>query len=164
MDKYDWFLDTQEREWLNDLSEQLSGLARVESHVAEVRRHAVRVRNHAKLIDCYLATFYKNKGLFMFGASSRKLASEITENPHQYRIFSHSMTGQIHNMSRYDMPDPELYKDFFRSNPLVDFKPLSATCSFFKGCPIDKLDVAIAYRLPDLVSKYKKLTKTIQKE
>lgn len=46
-----------------------------------------------------------------------------------------------------------------RSNPLIDFKPLTSTCSYFRGCPIDKLDVAIAYDLPELVGKYKKLTK-----
>ena len=47
-----------------------------------------------------------------------------------------------------------------RSNPLIDFKPLTSTCSYFRGCPIDRLDVAIAYDLPELVGKYKKLTKT----
>lgn len=44
-------------------------------------------------------------------------------------------------------------------NPLIDFKPLTSTCSYFRGCPIDRLDVAIAYDLPELVGKYKKLTK-----
>lgn len=48
---------------------------------------------------------------------------------------------------------------FFRSNPLIDFKPLSSTCSYFRGCPIDKLDVAIAYDFPELLGKYRKLTK-----
>ncbi|RWS25603.1 sarcalumenin-like protein [Leptotrombidium deliense] len=161
--QYDPFLDDQEQNWLTDLSEQLSGLERVESRVAAVRRHAVRVRNHAKLIDCYLATFYKHKGLFTFGSGSRLLAAEITENPSQYRVFSGAVAGQSQNISRYDLPDPETYKEFFRSNPLIDFKPLSATCSFFKGCPLDKLDMAIAYQLPDLVGKYKKLSKTNKK-
>jgi len=160
MSEYDVFIDNQEQAWLQDLSQQVSGLARVESHIAEIRRHAVRVRNHAKVIDCYLATFYKNKGLFTFGSSSRKLASEITENPQEYRIFSGTVAGQGTNISRYDLPDPSIYKEFFRTNSLIDFKPLSATCSFFKGCPIDKLDVAIAYHLPDLITKYKKFTKT----
>lgn len=159
METYEPFLDLQEQEWLKDLSNQVSGLARVESHIAEVRRHAVRVRNHAKIIDCYLSTYYRNKGLFMFGTSAKKFASEITENPNQYRVFSGALAAQAQNISRYDLPDPELYRDFFRSNNLLDFKQLSATCSFFKGCPLDKLDVAISYQLPDLVSKYKRLTK-----
>lgn len=58
---------------------------------------------------------------------------------------------------RYDLPDPEVYRDFFRLNPLYTFKRLSETCTYFKGCPINKLDVAIAYDLPDLGGKYKKL-------
>ncbi|XP_075591436.1 sarcalumenin isoform X1 [Dermatophagoides farinae] len=159
-DNFDEFVDSQETSWLKDLSQQLSGISRIESHIAEVRRHAVRVRNHAKLIDCYLSTFYKNKGLFTFGSSSRQLAADIAENPHQYRIYSGAFMGQLQNVSRYDLPDPGVYREFFRSNPLIDFKPLTSTCSYFRGCPIDRLDVAIAYDLPELVGKYKKLTKT----
>ena len=111
---FDEFLDAQETQWLKDLSSQLSGISRIESHIAEVRRHAVRVRNHAKLIDCYLSTFYKNKGLFTFGASSRQLATDISENPHQYRIYSGAFIGQLQNVSRYDLPDPGVYREFFR--------------------------------------------------
>ncbi|UXI21754.1 hypothetical protein NH340_JMT07697 [Sarcoptes scabiei] len=156
---FDEFIDTQETSWLKDLSHQLSGISRIESHTAEVRRHAVRVRNHAKLVDCYLSTFYKNKGLFTFGSSSRQLATDISENPHQYRIYSGAFIGSLQNVSRYDLPDPGVYREFFRHNPLIDFKPLTSTCSYFRGCPIDRLDVAIAYDLPELVGKYKKLTK-----
>lgn len=111
---FDEFLDSQETGWLRDLSYELSGISRIESHIAEVRRHAVRVRNHAKLVDCYLATFYRNKGLFTFGASSRQLAVDISENPHQYRIYSGAIIGQLQNVSRYDLPDPGVYRDFFR--------------------------------------------------
>ena len=111
---FDEFLDSQESSWLKDLSTQLSGISRIESHIAEVRRHAVRVRNHAKLIDCYLSTYYKNKGLFTFGASSRQLAADISENPHQYRIYSGAFIGQLQNVSRYDLPDPGVYREFFR--------------------------------------------------
>lgn len=60
-------MDEQEVSWLRDLSDQISGINRVESRIAALRRHAIRVRNHAKLVDCYLATFYKNKGIFTFG-------------------------------------------------------------------------------------------------
>jgi GTPase SAR1 family protein len=161
-DSYDAFLDSQEQLWLQDLADQISGLQRVESRVAAVRRHAVRVRNHAKLIDCYLGAYYRNAGFFSFG-TDKKLATDITENPHQYRIFSGAVAGQSHNISRYDLPDPAVYREFFRVNNLVDFKPLSSTCSLFGGCPIDKLDSAIAYTLPELIGKYKKLTKTGRK-
>ena len=64
---YDAFIDDQEISWLRDLSNQISGINRVESRIAALRRHAIRVRNHAKLVDCYLSTFYKNKGIFTFG-------------------------------------------------------------------------------------------------
>lgn len=60
------------------------------------------------------------------------------------------------NISRYDLPDPEVYRDFFRLNPVFEFKKLSDTCTYFRGCPINRLDVAIAYDLPELVGKYKK--------
>ncbi|CAG2159067.1 unnamed protein product [Oppiella nova] len=156
---YDAFIDDQEVSWLKDLSNQISGISRVESRIAALRRHAVRVRNHAKLIDCYLSTFYKNKGIFTFGASSRLLATDITENPLKYRVYSGAVLGHSHNISRHDLPDPGVYREFFRSNPLIDFKPLTSTCSYFKGCPIDKLDITIAYQLPELVGKYKKLTR-----
>ncbi|XP_054161022.1 sarcalumenin-like [Oppia nitens] len=156
---YDPFIDDQEVSWLKDLSNQISGISRVESRVAAIRRHAVRVRNHAKLIDCYLSTYYKNKGFFTFGASSRQLAIDITENPLKYRVYSGAALGQSQNISKYDLPDPGVYREFFRSNPLIDFKPLTSTCSYFKGCPIDKLDITIAYQLPELVGKYKKLTR-----
>ena len=158
-----------------------------------MRRHAVRVRNHAKLVDCYLNTYYKHKSLFMFGDSAKKLANEITQNPHEYNIFSSSVTVSenkyhnqletinsninienkfnlnninkkianeaMQNISRFDLPDADVYKAFFSVHSLLDFKPLSSTCSFFKGCPIDKIDVCIAYQLPELVTKYKKSTK-----
>lgn len=65
----------------------------------------------------------------------------------------------MQNISRFDLPDADVYKAFFSIHSLLDFKPLSSHCSFFKGCPLDKIDVCIAYSLPDLVTKYKKLTK-----
>jgi hypothetical protein len=111
---YDAFIDDQEVSWLKDLSNQISGISRVESRIAALRRHAVRVRNHAKLIDCYLSTFYKNKGIFTFGASSRLLATDITENPLKYRVYSGAVLGHSHNISRHDLPDPGVYREFFR--------------------------------------------------
>lgn len=50
----------------------------------------------------------------------------------------------------------QVYRDFFRLNSLYDFQRLSETCTFFRGCPINRLDVSIAYDLPELVGKYKK--------
>lgn len=69
----------------------------------------VRVRNHAQMVDTYLTTFYRNKG---FLTSKHKLAEDIIENPHTYNIYEG--ISLLTNISRYDLPDPEVYRDFFR--------------------------------------------------
>ena len=60
------------------------------------------------------------------------------------------------NISRYDLPDPDTYKDFFNVHPLYDFQSLQSTCTFFKGCPLNKLDLAIAYELPEILTAHKR--------
>lgn len=67
--------------------------------------------------------------------------------------------GNATTAGRHDLADANAYRDFFKLHPLGDFSPLSATCSFFRGCPLDKLDVAIAFQLPDLLAKYRAQTK-----
>ena len=104
------------------------------------------------MVDCYLTTYYNQKGLF---SNKKQVSDKIIEHPQNYNIYEGLST--LTNISRYDLPDPEVYHDFFRLNPLYDFKKLSETCTYFKGCPINKLDIAIAYDLPELVGKYKKL-------
>ncbi|XP_026470874.1 sarcalumenin-like [Ctenocephalides felis] len=147
-------LQAQERELLKDLRGAID--KRIDNKIASARRFAVRVRNHAKMVDCYLTTYYNHKTLF----SNKKLISNaIIEHPQDYHIYEGLST--LTNISRYDLPDPDVYRDFFRLNPLYDFQQLSATCTYFRGCPINKLDVAIAYDLPELVGKYKKM---IEKE
>lgn len=112
----------------------------------------VRVRNHAKMVDCYLNTYYNHKTLF---GNKKRISDEIIDNPQNYHIYEGLST--LTNISRYDLPDPEVYRDFFRLNPLFEFKKLTDTCTYFSGCPITKLDTAIAYDLPELVGKYKKM-------
>ncbi|KAJ0172227.1 hypothetical protein K1T71_012200 [Dendrolimus kikuchii] len=146
-------LQAQERELLRDLRQAID--KRTENKIASARRFAVRVRNHAKMVDCYLTTYYNHKTIF----GNRKLiADAIIENPQNYHIYEGLST--LTNISRYDLPDPETYRDFFRLNPLYEFQQLSATCTYFRGCPITRLDVAIAYDLPELVGKYKKMVET----
>ncbi|XP_049885447.1 sarcalumenin [Pectinophora gossypiella] len=146
-------LQAQERELLRDLRQAID--KRIENKIASARRFAVRVRNHAKMVDCYLTTYYNHKTIF----GNRKLISDaIIENPQNYHIYEGLST--LTNISRYDLPDPETYRDFFRLNPLYEFQQLSATCTYFRGCPITRLDVAIAYDLPELVGKYKKMVET----
>ncbi|XP_045516777.1 sarcalumenin [Pieris brassicae] len=146
-------LQAQERELLRDLRQAID--RRIENKIASARRFAVRVRNHAKMVDCYLTTYYNHKTIF----GNRKLiADAIIESPQNYHIYEGLST--LTNISRYDLPDPDTYRDFFRLNALYEFQQLSATCTYFRGCPINKLDVAIAYDLPELVGKYKKMVET----
>ncbi|XP_060516348.1 uncharacterized protein LOC132695841 isoform X2 [Cylas formicarius] len=142
-------LQAQERAFLRDLRGAVD--KRVENKIASARRFAVRVRNHAKMVDCYLTTYYNHKSVF---GNRKQVANEIIEHPQDYHIYEGLST--LTNISRYDLPDPEVYKDFFKLNPLYEFQQLSATCTYFRGCPINRLDIAIAYDLPELVGTYKK--------
>ncbi|KAK6637261.1 hypothetical protein RUM44_007675 [Polyplax serrata] len=139
----------QERAFLKDLREAID--KRVENKISSARRFAVRVRNHAKMVDCYLTTYYNHKSFF---GNRKRISDDIIENPQKYHIYEGLST--LTNISRYDLPDPDVYQDFFKINPLYEFKKLSETCTYFRGCPINKLDVAIAYDLPELVGKYRK--------
>uniref|UniRef100_A0A182M2E6 EH domain-containing protein n=1 Tax=Anopheles culicifacies TaxID=139723 RepID=A0A182M2E6_9DIPT len=144
-------LQAQERTLLLDLGQAID--RRIENKIASARRFAVRVRNHAKMVDCYLTTYYNHKTLF---GNKKQISEKIIANPQDYHIYEGLST--LTNISRYDLPDPEVYRDFFHLNPLYEFKKLSETCTYFRGCPINKLDVAIAYELPELVGKYKKMS------
>lgn len=140
----------QEEAMLTDLASAIN--SRVENRIAIARRHAVRVRNHAQMVDSYLTTFFRNKG---FLTSKHKLAEDIIENPHTYNIYEGM--SLLTNISRYDLPDPEVYRDFFRVHNLYDFQTLKATCSYFRGCPLTKIDEAISTDLPELLERYRRL-------
>ncbi|XP_076664511.1 uncharacterized protein LOC143366923 isoform X2 [Andrena cerasifolii] len=150
-------LYAQERAFLRDLRTAVD--KRVEHKIASARRFAVRVRNHAKMVDCYLTTYYNQKTFF---GNKKETSDRIVENPQDYHIYEGLST--LKNISRYDLPDPDVYRDFFRLNPLYDFPLLSSTCTYFRGCPINRLDVAIAYDLPELVGKYKKSVEQVTHE
>ncbi|XP_068152252.1 uncharacterized protein [Drosophila tropicalis] len=141
----------QERAFLRDLRTAID--KRIEHKISSARRFAVRVRNHAKMVDCYLNTYYNHKTLF---GNKKRISDDIVDHPQNYHIYEGLST--LTNISRYDLPDPEVYRDFFRLNPLYEFKKLTETCTYFRGCPITKLDVAIAYELPELAGKYKKMS------
>lgn len=108
------------------------------------------------MVDCYLTTYYNHKTIF---GNKKVISNQIIEHPQNYHIYEGLST--LTNISRYDLPDPDVYRGFFRLNPLFEFKKLSETCTYFRGCPINKLDIAIAYDLPDLVGKYKKLSEQV---
>merc|ERR1712241_835248 len=116
-------LKSQEMSLLKDIKDAID--RRVENGIATARRFAVRVRNHAKMVDCYLATAMNKKGLF---GDKKKIAQDIIDNPSKYHIYEGLST--LTNISIYDFPS------------------LQSTCTFFKGCPLNKLDIAIAYELP----------------
>jgi len=142
-------LKSQEQSLLKDIRDAID--RRVENRIATARRFAVRVRNHAKMVDCYLTTFKNNKG---FLGDKKKVAQDIIDNPGKYHIYEGLST--LTNISRYDLPDPDSYRDFFNIHALTEFETLQSTCTFFKGCPLNKLDIAIAYEFPDILSNYKK--------
>ncbi|CAH0562146.1 unnamed protein product [Brassicogethes aeneus] len=146
-------LQAQERAFLRDLRGAID--KRIENRIASARRFAVRVRNHAKMVDCYLTTYYNHKSVF---GNRKQVADAIIEHPQDYHIYEGLST--LTNISRYDLPDPDVYKEFFKLNPLYDFQQLSATCTYFRGCPINRLDVAIAYDLPELVGTHRRNVET----
>lgn len=111
------------------------------------------------MVDCYLTTYYNHKTFF---GNKREISDKIIENPQDYHIYEGLST--LTNISRYDLPDPDVYRDFFRLNPLYDFPLLSSTCTYFRGCPINRLDVSIAYDLPELVGNYKKSVEAVLHE
>ena len=111
----------------------------------------VRVRNHAKMVDVYVTTF--NNKQRMFG-NKKKIADDIVTNPDSYHIYDGIST--MTNISRFDLPDPQTYRTFFGIHPLDGFPTLQSTCTYFRGCPINKLDVAIAYKLPELLTTFKR--------
>merc|ERR1712107_257002 len=78
----------------------------------------------------------------------------IINNPQKYHIYDGIST--MTNISRYDLPNPTAYKRFFGLHPLTEFPTLQSTCTYFQGCPINKMDVAIAYELPELLTQYKR--------
>ena len=117
----------------------------------------VRVRNHAKMVDCYLTTYHNQKGFF---GDKKAVARGITTNPDKYHIYEG--ISKMTNISRYDLPDARTYESFFDRNPLYDFPTLKSTCTFFKGCPVNKLDQAIAYDLPELLTNFKRTAEDIQ--
>ena len=103
------------------------------------------------MVDVYVSTF-KNKQR-MFG-NKKKIADDIVANPDSYHIYDG--ISAMTNISRFDLPDPQTYRTFFGIHPLEDFPTLQSTCTYFRGCPINKLDVAIAYELPELLTLFKR--------
>ncbi|KAM3917189.1 sarcalumenin isoform 2-T2 [Leptodactylus fuscus] len=129
---------------LEDLTQVIEN--RLENKIAFIRQHAIRVRIHALLVDRYLHT-YKDKMTFF--SDGELVFKDIVEDPDKFFIFKSILAKT--NVSKFDLPNREAYKDFFGVNPITSFKLLSNQCSYMGGCLIEKIEKAITHELPDLL-------------
>ncbi|XP_073648484.1 sarcalumenin isoform X1 [Tursiops truncatus] len=140
---WDLFL-REEISLLEDLNQVIEN--RLENKIAFIRQHAIRVRIHALLVDRYLQT-YKDKMTFF--SDGELVFKDIVEDPDKFYIFKTILAKT--NVSKFDLPNREAYKDFFGINPISSFKLLSQQCSYMGGCFLDKIERAITQELPSLL-------------
>ncbi|XP_007433917.1 sarcalumenin isoform X1 [Python bivittatus] len=129
---------------LEDLNQVIEN--RLENKIAFIRQHAIRVRIHALLVDRYLQT-YKDKMTFF--SDGELVFKDIVEDPDKFYIFKSILAKT--NVSKFDLPNREAYKDFFGVNPINSFKLLAQQCSYMGGCFLEKIERAITHELPDLL-------------
>ncbi|XP_034639126.1 sarcalumenin isoform X5 [Trachemys scripta elegans] len=129
---------------LEDLNQVIEN--RLENKIAFIRQHAIRVRIHALLVDRYLQT-YKDKMTFF--SDGELVFKDIVEDPDKFYIFKSILAKT--NVSKFDLPNREAYKDFFGINPISSFKLLAQQCSYMGGCYLEKIERAITHELPDLL-------------
>ncbi|KAM3826480.1 sarcalumenin isoform 3-T3 [Vipera latastei] len=129
---------------LEDLNQVIEN--RLENKIAFIRQHAIRVRIHALLVDRYLQT-YKDKMTFF--SDGELVFRDIVEDPDKFYIFKTILAKT--NVSKFDLPNREAYKDFFGVNPIHSFKLLAQQCSYMGGCFLEKIERAITHELPDLL-------------
>ena len=104
------------------------------------------------MVDVYLSVYNSQRSFF---SDSKAVAKAVVDRPERYRIYE-GLASLAANISRYDLPDPKTYRRFFSTHPLPEFPALSATCSFWRGCPLTKLDLAIAYDLPEMLAGFRR--------
>ncbi|XP_045398408.1 sarcalumenin isoform X1 [Lemur catta] len=129
---------------LEDLNQVIEN--RMENKIAFIRQHAIRVRIHALLVDRYLQT-YKDKMTFF--SDGELVFKDIVEDPDKFYIFKTILAKT--NVSKFDLPNRDAYKDFFGINPISSFKLLSQQCSYMGGCFLEKIERAITQELPGLL-------------
>ncbi|KAG1939863.1 sarcalumenin [Pimephales promelas] len=130
---------------LEDLNQVIEN--RLENKIAFIRQHGIRVRIHALLVDRYLQTYHEKLGWF---SDPHEVFHDIVSDPDKFYIFKSILAKT--NVSKFDLPEPEAYRDFFGVNPPGGFKVLSSYCSWTGGCLLDKIDKAITDDLPALLS------------
>ncbi|XP_059425681.1 sarcalumenin-like [Carassius carassius] len=130
---------------LEDLNQVIEN--RLENKIAFIRQHGIRVRIHALLVDRYLQTYYEKLGWF---SDPHEVFNDIVSDPDKFYIFKSILAKT--NVSKFDLPEPEAYRDFFGVNPPSGFKLLSSYCSWSDGCLLEKIEKAITDELPALLS------------
>ncbi|KAF4097820.1 sarcalumenin isoform X2 [Onychostoma macrolepis] len=130
---------------LEDLNQVIEN--RLENKIAFIRQHGIRVRIHALLVDRYLQTYYEKLGWF---SDPHEVFNDIVSDPDKFYIFKSILAKT--NVSKFDLPQPEAYQDFFGVNPPSSFKLLSSYCSWSGGCLLEKIEKAITDDLPALLS------------
>ncbi|XP_070552657.1 sarcalumenin-like [Ptychodera flava] len=133
---------------LRDLRDVIEN--RLQNKIAYIRQHAISVRIHALLVDRFVLTFNQRKPNALFG-DPEDVARDIIEYPNKYYIFK--AVASKANVSKYDLPDPEDYKEFFSINAINSFQPIDQQCSYFSGCLMDHLESAISDKLPRLLNE-----------
>uniref|UniRef100_W5M3Z6 Sarcalumenin n=1 Tax=Lepisosteus oculatus TaxID=7918 RepID=W5M3Z6_LEPOC len=148
---YDYAQDTsrelfkrEEISLLEDLNQVIEN--RLENKIAFIRQHAIRVRIHALLVDRYVQTF---RDKMTFFSDPELVFKEIVDDPDKFFIFKSILAKT--NVSKFDLPNRDAYRDFFGINPVGGFKQLSAQCSYMGGCLLDKIEKAITHELPGLL-------------
>uniref|UniRef100_A0A672NM88 Sarcalumenin n=1 Tax=Sinocyclocheilus grahami TaxID=75366 RepID=A0A672NM88_SINGR len=109
-------------------------------------RHGIRVRIHALLVDRYVQTFKEKMSFF---SDPELVFKEIVDDPDKFYIFKSILAKT--NVSKFDLPNRDAYRDFFGINPVSSFKQLSAQCSYMGGCLLEKIERAITHELPSLL-------------
>uniref|UniRef100_A0A8B9HU50 Sarcalumenin n=1 Tax=Astyanax mexicanus TaxID=7994 RepID=A0A8B9HU50_ASTMX len=135
----------EETSLLEDLNQVIEN--QMENKIAFIRQHAIRVRVHALLVDRYLQTYNEKMGWF---ADPEEVFRDITAEPDRFYIFKSVLAKA--NVSKFDLPEAEVYRDFFGVNPVSGFKRLESQCGWTGGCLLDKVEKAIGQDLPALLS------------
>lgn len=149
---YDYAPDTsrdlfkrEEISLLEDLNQVIEN--RMENKIAFIRQHGIRVRIHGLLVDRYVQTFKEKMSFF---SDPELVFKEIVDDPDKFYIFKSILAKT--NVSKFDLPNRDAYRDFFGINPITNFKPLSGQCSYMGGCLLEKIEKAITNELPALLS------------
>ncbi|KAJ8367101.1 hypothetical protein AAFF_G00331050 [Aldrovandia affinis] len=135
----------EETSLMEDLNQVIEN--RLENKIAFIRQHGIRVRIHALLVDRYVQTFRDKMGFF---SDPDAVFKEIVDDPDKFYIFKSILAKT--NISKFDLPSSDAYRDFFGINPIAGFKQLSSQCSWTGVCLLEKIETAITNELPALLS------------